>query len=196
MLLVIISVPVTAVTVVPPCPTLSRTYPAKEAASSRIHATRNSHARIPRHSCINETNSNPLRGTHGSVRGARTEESGPRCARVEGKWSLHCTFKRPSLLCDSHPFAYYTIPPILRDYSAMTNEGPVLRGSHPRPPCSLSAITPRELPTPRATYSLLLSSVKQIDGGRSELTTERKEVGRGCARWFTWCRQNRYLGYQ
>lgn len=186
MLLVIISVPVTAVTVVPPRPTLSRTYPAKEAAPSRKHATRNSRARIPRHGCINEANSNPLRGTHDpSVECGRRESGGSvaRGSRVNG---LHCTFKRPSLLRLS-PFRVLHYPhAVLRDYSAMTNECPVLRGSHPRPPCPLSAITPRSRAThtPNSGNILLTFIFRKTNWRRTRRINKAREKkpGEECAR--------------
>lgn len=186
MLLVIISVPVTAVTVVPPCPTLSRTYPAKEAAPSRIHATRNSRARIPRHGCINEANSNPLRGTHGPS-WSRGESGGSvaRGSRVNG---LHCTFKRPSLLRLS-PFRVLHYPrAVLRDYSAMTNECPVLRGSH-TPSSTMSLIcnnSSRELPTPRSRGNMLLIFIFRKTNWRRTRRINNggeKRPGEVCVRW-------------
>lgn len=74
------------------------------------------------------------------------ERTAARESRVNG---LHCTFKRFPPLRVS-PFRVLHYPrAVPRDYSAMTNECPILRGSHPRPPCPLSAITPRS----RATHT-------------------------------------------
>jgi len=87
------------------------------------------------------------------------EWTATRGSRVNG---LHCTFKRPPLLWLS-PFRVLHYPRVVlcrspRLFSEMTNECPILRGSQPRPPCPLSAITPRSrvTHTPDSSNILLI----------------------------------------
>jgi len=87
------------------------------------------------------------------------EWTATRGSRVNG---LHCTFKRPPLLRLS-PFRVLHYPRVVlchspRLFSEMTNECPILHGSHPRPPCPLSAITPRS----RVTHTLDSSNILLI----------------------------------
>jgi len=182
-MLLVIAVPVVAVIVAPPSVSfnahprsiLSNVYLLKEALLSRT--LRNSRARtnikirgrIPIKWIPTPP---PLRDTFDPSEKYRRRWA-TRGSRVNG---LHCTFKRPPPCCDSHPFAYRAV---LRDYSAMTNECSILRGSHPRPPCvPLSAITPtHELSIPRRRSNTLLVFVFRKTNWRR--TPRITTVGKG-----------------
>lgn len=102
-----------------------------------------------------------------------------RCAKVNG---LHCTFKRSPLLWLS-PFRVLHYPcAVLRDYSAMTNECPILCGSHPRPPCPLSAITPRSRAThiPDSSNILLIFIFRKTNWRRIRRINNGKKIDVRC----------------